>query len=744
MNSARTTTYLHHAGAAAVALSATLLVLGYYGESPWNILLYAAVFLIAIVLPGTLVSRAVFPARGSLLVDVALGGAIGLLLSFIWWFIFVTLGFGQWMLIGCLSVIIPFLAVPSMRRHWRPSRSANLMHPGIAWGFTGLYIFALLLESAAFAATVPPAATSWYPDMYWHLGNSAGLMHQSIPQDMRVAGQPFQYHWFSSAHAAAMALMTGLDVARVLAHLWLLPIIGLTLALMIALLNQLTAQWWPGLAGGLLMVSTAQFLPASFAVSFGGVLSPFSPSQSFTVWIVLFILMLLVHLWQANRLPIAGWGLLVGSLLFAAGGKASTLPVILCGLALGLVVDLVRKKGPLRMGVPLALSALALVATLPLVSGGAAGTKIQFLSSLRRTQLYFDTVGLSVNEQLFSRGPILPELLTARGFAAATLVLGALIVGLAWLGPGAVALGKHERTSAGWVLLGIGFAGLCAALLIDQDGKSQIYFFTGGLVAWYVLAAWGLSLLASKAHGQPKETSRVATWLGTAVIVGLCTNLIFQTLAPIFPGPRGVAVVCAGLLVSIAVFAGIALKGARREQRRGLGLALAVAIVSASTVAGLFSARLAALPEPNAATVTESEVAAARWLREHSSPDDVVATNVHCRGESQSQPCENNSFWVSAFTERPVLLEGWAYTNDAHLHHGVNGLNYSRQPFADEELFELNERAFYDPTAETLANLRARGVQFLFADNARAQTSPRLADLATAVFSNDAVTIYRL
>ena len=66
---------------------------------------------------------------------------------------------------------------------------------------------------------------------------------------------------------------------------------------------------------------------------------------------------------------------------------------------------------------------------------------------------------------------------------------------------------------------------------------------------------------------------------------------------------------------------------------------------------------------------------AAQWVARNAGPDDIVATNVHCENvKTPPADCISRSFWVSAMTERAVVLEGWAYQPAAMTQHGVNNL----------------------------------------------------------------------
>jgi hypothetical protein len=137
---------------------------------------------------------------------------------------------------------------------------------------------------------------------------------------------------------------------------------------------------------------------------------------------------------------------------------------------------------------------------------------------------------------------------------------------------------------------------------------------------------------------------------------------------------------------------------------------------------------------------------AAQWLARNARAGDVVATNVHCENvRPDAAGCTNRSFWVSALTERAVVLEGWAYQPATMAEHGTGGLPYYRQPAPDAERLRINDAAFARPTAEGLAELRDRyGARWLFADTRAGAVSPLLATLATERYRAGTVTVYEL
>ena len=133
---------------------------------------------------------------------------------------------------------------------------------------------------------------------------------------------------------------------------------------------------------------------------------------------------------------------------------------------------------------------------------------------------------------------------------------------------------------------------------------------------------------------------------------------------------------------------------------------------------------------------------AARWLRGHSEPSDVVATNEHCWSADDfanpAAPCTDyRDFVLSAYSERSVLVEGWSFAPRV--------MAAGTPEFWDQPLLQKNDAAIYRPTAELLTELRDRhGVRYLFVNRRVGQESPLLRTLATSVYDNGRIGIYRI
>ena len=78
--------------------------------------------------------------------------------------------------------------------------------------------------------------------------------------------------------------------------------------------------------------------------------------------------------------------------------------------------------------------------------------------------------------------------------------------------------------------------------------------------------------------------------------------------------------------------------------------------------------------------------------------------------------CDNRNFWVSAWSERQIVIEGWGYTAATNKNY-VAGEANSTIPAPDPERLKLNDAAFTDPSAETIGALvDAHDVKWLFVE----------------------------
>jgi hypothetical protein len=230
---------------------------------------------------------------------------------------------------------------------------------------------------------------------------------------------------------------------------------------------------------------------------------------------------------------------------------------------------------------------------------------------------------------------------------------------------------------------------------------------------------------------------------GASILVGASFSSAVRSVAssvrlPIFA--EGAVLALGG----VALILGVVLhrRGRSSPHRYGslvVGISAAVALAVGT---GAFSAPVTSPPVDPSRVVTSAESGAAQWLRAHSRPTDVVATNVHCLARKTVEHCDARAFWVGALTERQVYIGGWAYTSAAREMHGREGLTYKQQRFHDPARFAANEAVFANPTAAAVDHLRSAGVRFLYADELASPVSPKLADVARLVHRDGTVSIY--
>lgn len=778
------------------------------GTPVGSALLYTAAFAWSVTVPGLVLAR-LLRERHSLLEDLAVGTTVGFVCQLAAWAAFTALGIQGALIAWPLLVLVPVLASGRARQRLTLGSYPRTMHPATAWGL----VVACLLPLATMGASMgrsrlPAAANAWYQDDYWHLALSAELMRAIPPELPQVAGGPFLYHWFANAHVATMTHITGLDLPLVFMRLWMPFVVITGLAMVVVAGRVLTGRNWPGVLAALMAGSAGAIWPAWFTMFGTSVFNVNSPSQQLSVALAMLAIIALIRILRGTTVGWGDWILLGIGAVGCSGAKASILPVVVCGLLLATAVSIVFNREPLRrLLATLGITAGVMVIALPLTSGGSAGVRLQLFASIRGTQPWSRMLGGTPPVSLES---IPPGLDRAGAPALLLLLLVAYALAYGWLLSAVATLNRRDLSS--WFLLGIGIAGWCAMMLLNQDGFSQVYFMSTAVLGWHLLMAlgvfraweagvvavgvpraaavavlgvasgWLVASFARRLSGGVPEPGAINSSIvaGLAPVLGVIALVLVGVLTARFTGRASLAAclwlgLAVGLLGAaipermvdavvrlipagstfvpatavLALIVSLILVW-RPATARTLGVAAVVTVTIAALVAGwlaVVDARAAHRRPVNlklARTVTADETAAARWLQANSARDAVVATNVHCLAKKTAPNCDARAFWVGAFTERRVLVEGWAYTSEAHEAHGVNGLRYAQQPFHDQELFALNERAFADPSPEVLADLKDRGVTWLFADSAASAVSPQLAELAELALERGSVSVYKL
>nr|BFE86347.1 hypothetical protein GCM10020093_089480 [Planobispora longispora] len=230
---------------------------------------------------------------------------------------------------------------------------------------------------------------------------------------------------------------------------------------------------------------------------------------------------------------------------------------------------------------------------------------------------------------------------------------------LAWSGVLGLLSRRRLLLSPGVLLLaGIGAGGLGAALTFGHPGLSQLFFLMGALPYLAILAVYGLMVVVR--HARLSRGTVVAA-AGCGVLAAFLLPLLCGVAIPLPPGTDpSVLYWPYFVLTAVAVPAGIVLMLRMGVLRAG---AVMIVVFTALSLPGNVRDRLVyqEVRIKSTLAVPQGALDVMRWVRANSRPDDLVATNMHCKWGSQDR-CEISRFWVAAFGERRVLLEGWAYT----------------------------------------------------------------------------------
>ncbi|WP_157756561.1 hypothetical protein [Plantactinospora sp. KBS50] len=743
-----------------------------------------AVYWLALVLPGTLVHRALRGSRGNLPEDLGYGAAVGLLLELAAWAC--ATGTGQQHLLRWwpAPVLAVFLAVPRLRRHWRIAERRPAP-PAWTWAMAGVLL--LIIGWAALfwlENPLPPVGFNYYQDLLYHLGLVQELTRTMPFEVPQYAGESLRYHYLSDAHLASAGLSTGIAPATVLLRLWIVPVAATAALVTAGFARELTGAWRSGpLAAAGAYVGLPLALGAPIVAYGNSPLSFGSPSQTYALPFLVVLAGLCVDVVRGRSLG-AGWVLLAALGFACTGAKSSALPPLLAGLLLaGVLAGWRRRRVPWPAVLAVGTLVLAMLAGFRLFAGGGAGTLgIQPLSLLRWIEPYAQTVGAGDG---VARGGLLPPGLAGAqraGWVFAAGVVGWWLVAQSARLVGVLALaGRGPRADpAVWLLAGTALAGTGAAWLCWHPSASQLYFFLCALpfgvlltvnllVAarppWRVLGA-GLAVGAAAQAllpdlAEPERT--VDAW--SAVL----TTLVVRALVLVL-GAALVAVVAARVAPAADLAARWRSRRSRGQRPAGpapesrttpdAGTRRTVAVAAVGAVAALLGAGVAAGAEPvlrlalhgpagtvadKRLLVTADEMRAALWLDAHAADDDVVATNVHCVPVRTVPHCDARAFWVTGLGGHRAVVESWGYTDETVAANGRFGLKYPRQPAPDAQRYELNERAFTAPTPAVLDRLRREyGVRWLLADTRAGPVSPDLARLARTRLVRGPVTVYAL
>lgn len=659
------------------------------------------------VLPGVLVWRALRVRAMSLWVDVPCGTGVGHAVSLAAYFLLRWCGVPLLVWAVPLLIVAPFVLVPKLRWVWRPARD-DAATTAYSLGVSAVLAFAFVWF-ARFQAWNPvslPDEIHQSTDHPYLLSLAAELKHHFPPRVPFVTGEPLYYHWFFFGDAASASWATGLELDLLVFRLLPIWYLLMTVAAFAAVARVISNSQAVGLLAVAVTAGVSLTTPLGWVsdtnvwVVGANLLSIYnwapSPTQAFALLLSMPLVLLVAEVVRVppGRVPRGRLALVMLLSLVVMGAKAVFIPVLVAGVLLALAHAALRSR---RLQAPTLLIVLVLVVELAFAQLVLFGG---------------ETRGAAVG----AGGTFLP-FTQAFGFGASNtrqlpwFYSGAVIF-VAWVGPVVAALGlltkRPKPDSAVAFLAGMCIASLAAALLLTHPGLSQLKFLRAAMPWGALLGAWGAVVLVKSAGG---STRRLFVGVGAALVAGAMLAVLnrhgVQDTDPsvaVLVGPYLAAAVC------VVVIAGLCAVGGRERRAHPLAASILVAyalllgcgLVSTAVMWRSDVVRVASTGEP---PVPVGGIPAARYLRDASTTSDLVATNAHCRIRPE-EACDHRNHWIAAWTERRVLVEGWAYTTTAN-RGGRSMGEVVKGPFWDLPLLEANDELFTRPNRSTRDRLAA-------------------------------------
>ncbi|QNE23181.1 hypothetical protein F1D05_27200 [Kribbella qitaiheensis] len=742
--------------AAGVALAWLVIWLMAAHSSSHDIVSLLRFWIFGITLPGTLLWRLASPFRHNLIEDFAAGSLVGVSVLILVYLAVAPLGGQRWAWLWAAPVLIVVAVVPTWRRRCL-SRVERPVSPLTAW-LVAIACAAPLFHIGRYRIANPAPYTdarSNVPDMAFHQALAASAKYDVPLQAPYVNGERMDYHYFWHQFTAATSWATGVDLTDLIYNIGWIPLLLAGCALIYALTDRVApgSRWAGPLAiaiasiAGTVDAYPAVRLPAESLINYDWG----SPTQNLGGALITLLALIGIDLLRGRSGP-GTWILFLVIAAAASGSKATVLPLIICGAGLVLVIRLLYgrfAKGALLIAVMLA--GLFMAAVVVVFGNKSSGLAVRPWITFAKFGIY-PLISQQTDASTLDH--------TAMWFSGITMCLG-LLLGSAGLLVLLGTTGRWFRDPGMIFLVGIAIAGFGASVLTDQPGGSQLYFHrtaipiiaalavagTWMLVFWFADRRSGLLVFVSLLGGvgataAARAITKANPGEGRPFLTpdGHLTGLITPWVWTI------------GFLLAVTALITVLWKLAKR---RGRPTRIAMAsFVLAAMGAGFFLpvqamthtpvVDLGPLADKGPLGPSSTQAAAATWLRDHTAPNELIATNAHCTTKNAAG-CDSRHFWIAALSERHVLVEGWGYTNTINELVATTGLSSNGLPFWDEQKLEDNDRAFTTPTRDNLRLLKTKyGVHWLYADPTQTIVSPKLTTYATLRYKTPDALIYEL
>jgi hypothetical protein len=746
---------------------ATWLLTGVSATEAARYFLFEAAY---IILPGCLLYTMLSSARGGWLRTLAIGWPCGYALEIggfaltaglhvreAFAFLSPTLAvvMGAWLLYkrGRLRSRLgtvrrtPILAANALETRGKMSEAATV---------TAVVIVSLMLLALTNFSHYPlpghARSVSYYADNVDDISLAADARHHWPITDPSVAGQPFHYYTGVFIHIAAVNQITGVALSTVI--LRLLPaMLVLIMALQLWCLGR--SLGYSKFAGPLMIalffvvedLNLDPARPGAFGAELFAVL-PLSPTYALGVVFFLGLLILIQPRFAAETLTPSSlrigrpW---LGSVPPGTAGSSALMAILVLGgsaTKTAATGDLIGGLGLywlwfLLKGRSSRAALHGLITSLVCI----LGVYLLMLRGGRVSVLRFrplDFVRYTIMTEAYFVHSIVRPFLVVAAATISCLFTFAPILGAGWL------LRKRRDVPPFMVLLyAIFIVSFLAYLMLSFPGDGEGYFLAYGYIAAVPLAAVGLiqlwrDLSADARRGMVMACSAL---VALGLVIGESTQAIVLTQRTwaiwyvVAYGVLGGIILLAGRgFVKYPAYAGLSrvanMTACFILFFAALGLVKPLAITGPDALGIVSGERHVPTDSPKTPGMTTVLYKGLLWVRNHTAPSEILAVNTHRLDPSE---IDSRYFYYSAFTERRVFLESWIYT--------LGGAG-SSQPFP--ERYRLNTLATTRGDPLALRRLAEDGVSVILIDKTHEGIGQPLSRVATLMFSNSALDVYRI
>jgi hypothetical protein len=767
-----------------------------------DLALFVGYELAFVVGPGCALAWLLLGRRPALEIAV-IGWALGYALEIIFFIAAAALGIrGLFPIYPVLALAVTGGLLLSRRPGIVPLR----VPPREAWIVAGAGVLALLFVVGGLVAVSPlpsaAAGVSYYADLPWHMTIIAEAKHHWPLTDGSVSGVRFWYHVWSHLDMAAVSNVTGIEPVVLLLRLFPLSLSILVVLELGLVGRRLGGRPWTGAATAVLAVAVGELdSQAGYSYPFLGLFGlGWWESPSFLLGLAFFLpALLLVCELIRDEVPFrAAWPrwLLVALLLLGAdGAKATTVPVLAGGLAVYLLFRLAtirRLERAALTGFLVASGVFVLFYVAVYRHAALAGFTLDPLQTLYRMPQLAAWRGDFASVP----GPVYWAVAAVLAPVATYGALAAL--------PALLFQGRRRLDSTQLVLGFMLLVSLVPYFFGSQAGASELFFTHYGFAAGCVLGAAALVALGEGAVRERPGALRATALFGAAWLVALLLLELsglpwFSTASPALKaGVPGAAVLCVAALllarrrlpgaeagtpvavgITVALSCVLALWKANviaywnapylllaivsvglallafatpRARRASVWLMLVLSVLLfglldqpldyvPNRVLGLPGDRFIGFGGTGESAMSGRLYSGLLWLRAHSTPDDVIAVDNHYVVVGTHRYA--TYYYYSAFSERRVFLESWQFATRTYQVGGGDIPEGGPMPFPQR--LRLNDAVFQGGDRRALDVLvRSYGVRYLLVDRFNGTASSRVRRLGRQVFSNPAVSIYRV